>query len=246
MTTIVPCEDDTSASIASDSKPPLVVGDDSDGEQTAASTNSSVPSEKDATAPPKQSTSASAFLSFPETEPKRFHTLQERAKIPPGIYLSTLLVVSFLYSSGFISNFSSNVVPGIWDSLSYVATDVQQKVGSYFDYFLNSKQTCFSPSNISWPWFQNIMVSALVVTVIGSIYYLLMVKPFRAGMWTGARASRHRLHRYMGLLFLIQYSLAWYEFIVNYEGSAKASYLPVTIALNGRFTIRAFLYHMNH
>jgi hypothetical protein len=37
----------------------------------------------------------------------------------------------------------------------------------------------------------------------------------------------------VGLAFMAQYFLAWFEYSTNYEDSGKTSFLPMFIALNG-------------
>ena len=205
-------------------EPDCPVSDDSEGGNTAASTNSSVPSENDAkvkSVPPQN---------IVDNESKRYRTLKERAKVPPGMLVSVLIVASLLYSSGFIANFATDIVPGLYESLTFVVTDIQQSILSNFP-FSKLQDTSSLSENLSA---YKILATSIVVAVLGSIFNVLLIKPFRAGMWTGTRARRHRIHRYMGLLYLLQYAAAWYEFIANYEGSGKKSYLPVTIALNGK------------
>jgi len=135
-----------------------------------------------------------------------------------------------------ITTFISHVVPGLQNSIEYVVGDLKRLVSLLITGGLENCNTfnqCLSVTMIPKGWLLKAIGNLLVVIVISSIYYLLMVKPFRAGMWTGTRANRHRIHRYMGLVFLLQYSFAWYEFISNYEGSGKTSFLPVSTALNG-------------
>jgi hypothetical protein len=66
-----------------------------------------------------------------------------------------------------------------------------------------------------------------------SLFYVFIIAPLMAGFWTGPKTKKHKFHRYMGLLYLLQYFLAWVEFLTNYTNGAAASYLPHFIALNG-------------
>jgi len=80
------------------------------------------------------------------------------------------------------------------------------------------------------PW--DYVYAVVSLALICPLFYVLIGAPLRAGMWTGTRAKKHKVHRYMGLLFMIQYALAWTEFITDYD-KAKDSYFPMTVALNG-------------
>jgi hypothetical protein len=219
-------------------KCPASISDESDGEILESSTMSLVNTEKVFNG--KSSTSAVSS----DGQASGFQTLKDRSRIPPGIYISTCLVLSLFYSSGMITTFISHVAPSLQNSIEYVMGDLKRRV-SLLSFSItgglencNTFNQCLSATMIPKGWLLKAMGNLLVVIVISSIYYLLMVKPFRAGMWTGTRANRHRIHRYMGLVFLLQYSFAWYEFISNYEGSGKTSYLPVSTALNGEKEIR--------
>lgn len=225
-------------------KCPASISDESDGEISESSTMPLVNTEKIFNGKSSASTVSS------DVQATRFQTLKDRSRVPPGIYISTFVVVSLFYSSGMITTFMSHVVPGLTNSIEYVMGDLKRRVSLLSLYITggglencSSFNQCLSVTMIPKGWLFKLIGNALVVMVISSIYYLLMVKPFRAGMWTGTRAQRHRIHRYMGLVFLLQYSFAWYEFISNYEGSGKSSYLPVSIALNGEKGIR-ISYHL--
>jgi hypothetical protein len=75
---------------------------------------------------------------------------------------------------------------------------------------------------------------SLITFALSALFYVLIVAPLMAGMWTGQRARRHRIHRYMGLSYLIQYTFVWVEFLTNYnQDGFLTSILPHTIALNG-------------
>ncbi len=190
--------------------PAASVSDDSDGEISDSSAMSSVVLSEKNSDGHGSSTTASADVSSKKTK-VGFQTLKERARIPPGIYFSTFLVVSLFYSSGIITKSMSDVVPGVQKSIEYVMGDVKRRMTLLLLSFTsgglescNTVNQCFSITTDSKGWIFKSISHILVAAVIGSIYYLLVVKPFRAGMWTGARAQRHRVHRYMGLLFLFE------------------------------------------
>jgi len=77
------------------------------------------------------------------------------------------------------------------------------------------------------------IVAAIVTAVVLSLVTIFFFIPFRAGVWTGQRATKHKVHRYMGLCFLIQYALVWVEFLTNDIGTGKLGFIPHTMALNG-------------
>jgi hypothetical protein len=75
-----------------------------------------------------------------------------------------------------------------------------------------------------------------VLSCVFMLAYVFIIAPARAGLWTLPKGRKHKSHRYMGLFFLIQYSLAWIEFLTNYVGEngvAGATYIPHAVALNG-------------
>ena len=83
-------------------------------------------------------------------------------------------------------------------------------------------------------------IKAYVFTgLVGSLLYVLFVAPFRAGFWTGTRSSKHKMHRYMGLAYLLQYFAVWTNYLASYD-STMTSYLSHFIALNGRFPFPSY------
>jgi len=166
-------------------------------------------------------------------------SLSERSRLPPGMIVGALLVFSCIFSSGFGLHVFSEIIPGLVRSLTYVNQEIVHRFKTLlFDSISILKGgdgTCAMSQNscAAFPIFLYFKGGG-IACLITSIYYVLLYKPLRAGMWGPTqRATRHVLHRYMGLLFIIQYSYAWFEFIYNYEDFAQYSYLPVTIALNG-------------
>lgn len=150
-------------------------------------------------------------------------SLREKSRIPVGMYLSFACILSLLYSSGIVTHF--DVIMGGLSSSLHLSQGVQSTVQGIVDLFFGS--ACAAAC-----WVER--TQALLMTgVAGSVAYVLLYIPFRAGFWTGLRASRHKVHRYMGLSFLILYAVAWLEFVSDYEGGASRSFLPLAIALNG-------------
>jgi hypothetical protein len=83
---------------------------------------------------------------------------------------------------------------------------------------------------------------AVVAACVLSLLIVFIVAPFRAGVWTGKRATRHRIHRFMGLAYMFQYSMAWVEFLTNYEAATR-SYVPLFVAINGK--LRSYLFDVD-
>lgn len=111
------------------------------------------------------------------------------------------------------------------------ATDHLQKLLNYLQSLCESLFRLDSTNQDRPPW-SEYLVATVVTLSITWITYILFLAPLWNGFWTGPRASRHLVHRYMGLVYLIQYPLAWLEFARDYD-SARNSYLPHLIALNG-------------
>ena len=154
---------------------------------------------------------------------KNRKSLKQRSQLPNSFYLSVALVLAQSYASSIFTS---------------PATTIDTVYGS-FQCSLRNLFTCI-PSIIGF-WSENqdnrsmiecTIFLGLACAIVSSLE-MLFVAPCKAGMRTGQRAKRHVIHRYMGLLFLIQYSLAWVEFTTNYEGY-KHSYFPFAIALNGK------------
>jgi hypothetical protein len=81
----------------------------------------------------------------------------------------------------------------------------------------------------SWSKF---LFAYIIAALVAFLLYVLIGAPLRAGFWTGRKAMRHKMHRYMGLSYLLQYGPAWVVYCTHYE-QAKDSYLLHFIAING-------------
>jgi hypothetical protein len=156
--------------------------------------------------------------------PKKPLTLAERGAIPNSLYVS-LIVIGML--EGCSGMYTLDTLRSWWSSI----TTSIRTVHSLLEYEKDLMQSVFS-GEFREP--KEYLQASIVTILAGSILWVLIGKPMSAGLWTGERASRHKMHRYMGLCFLIQYALAWVEFITNYEGAGEFSFIPHTVALNGR------------
>ena len=153
--------------------------------------------------------------------------LKARSQVPASMYMISFLVVVFEFYGGVIPNFPE--VAASWlDSMVTSYTTAWRSL----EYLRDLMQAAFAGQTLSKA---ELAYTSVGTVVIGSILYVLLFVPLRAGMWTGQRARRHVIHRFMGLLYLVQYLAAWIEFTTNYENS-KNSYLLHFISING--TIR--------
>ncbi|KAL7571398.1 hypothetical protein ACA910_007704 [Epithemia clementina (nom. ined.)] len=151
-------------------------------------------------------------------------SMADRSKIPASFMVSLVSVAGLQLFSG---SWDRTTLESVSDSYQ-TAVDHLQKLVIYFN---KLSQSVFLDAHARPP-LSEYLVASLVTLAVAWVTYVLFLAPLMGGFWTGARANRHMLHRYMGLVYLIQYPLAWIEFARNYE-SAKDSYLPHLIALNG-------------
>lgn len=167
---------------------------------------------------------------------KRTRTsLKERGEVPLGLYVVAVSILVAQYVGGVwrletLVNWKESMVhAGLTsrDSLVYLR-DIMQSVA---ESLLQRNDGTTTTTNAPVDWRE--VAYALVVTLlVASTLYVLIGAPLRAGFWTGPRSRKHKLHRYMGMAFLIQYFAAWVEFVTHYD-HAKDSYLPHFIAING-------------
>jgi hypothetical protein len=161
------------------------------------------------------------------TNEKTPSTLRDRGQIPLSLYVSGALILGLQYSSNM---YSMEFVQSWWRSVSLASHEFYQ----YCAYIRDVCQTLADPSAQEAVSTREVMGALVSVLVVASIVYILFLAPLRAGFWTGKRAtSKHVFHRYAGLAYLIQYALAWIEYLTLYDTSAKTSFLPHTIAING-------------
>ncbi len=166
-------------------------------------------------------------LAASDKKPLMRKTLEDRKRIPSSAFVSWGLIFSLQYFSGM---WSVHTLQSWWASMK----SSTETVNNLLLYFRDLTKSFFAGELQTWKEFGQALV---VIAVVGSMLHVFFVAPFRAGMWTGPRSRKAVVHRYMGLLFLIQYFLAWVEFLTDYE-RARYSFLPHAIALNGTFRYR--------
>lgn len=165
------------------------------------------------------------------TPPKGFNgslspqqTLKERSRVPPSMYILAFVVASFEYYGGVVTDFP-NVAASWWDSMVTSYTTAWKSM-EYVTLLLKKAATGQEVDTMEC------IYAGVTTLIVGSIVFVLLWSPLRAGMWTGQRAKRHVVHRYLGLFFLLQYFAAWIEYTTNYENS-KNTYLPHFISICG-------------
>jgi len=155
----------------------------------------------------------------------RGKSLRDRSRIPASAYVTFGSILMLQYCSGVWA-------PETLKSYYSSVTISVETLGELLGYTRDLTRTAIDGEYREWTEYAK---TATTVTVIFSLVYVFFLAPLRAGLWTGSRARKHIFHRYMGLLFLAQYFLAWIEIATNYEGGAESSFLPHFISVNGMF-----------
>jgi hypothetical protein len=156
--------------------------------------------------------------------PMKRKTLEERGKIPVSFYVTLANLAALQYSAGI---WSLETVLDWKDSVVQAGVSTRDALV----YLRAMMENVYSGRVEDW---KEVLYVSIVTMLIASTLYVLIVAPFRAGFWTGPRTSKHKIHRYMGMAYLIQYFAAWIEFYRNSgDLNAKDSVLPHFIALNG-------------
>ena len=159
-------------------------------------------------------------------------SLQERGQIPNSFYVTLATIFGLQYFSGLwcLATFER------WYSSLKESTVT---AASLIGYTRDLAQRAVSDQAHSIAVTEYARTGAIVLFCL-SLSYVFVVAPAKAGFWTGPRARRHQIHRYMGLSYLLHYALAWIEFFTNYETS-RTSYLVHIITLNGMYCSRMLL-----
>jgi hypothetical protein len=188
-----------------------------DSELMAPTNASASPTAKDSTQVPTSSSS-------------KGKTMEDRTRIPS----SAGIIFGYTFFLHFLTRFFSiETLQAWWHSMSTsAATSVR---------LLKESLAMFVPATVAGDTIKESTTSgyartATILLVVFSLVYVFFVAPFRAGMWTGPRAARHRFHRYAGLLYLFMYTAAWVEYITDYDYFNEHSVLLRSIAINGRYS----------
>lgn len=157
-------------------------------------------------------------------ESRSFESLKERSAIPFSIYMIYGTIAALHYSVGF---YSRETFESWGSSMSTSFSTFAGMLG----YTGTLTMTLWEGDRQEWQIYAK---AAVLFVIIASLLYVFVGAPLLAGFWTGRRTSRHRIHRYAGLLYLVQYTCVWIEYFTNYKDGATYSYLPHCIALNGK------------
>jgi hypothetical protein len=186
------------------------------------------PSLSSATISSLDSSKSSSSSSSSHSSNVKSKSLQERNKPPFSFYLSIFIILSLQYYSGIYSysNIHSIIIPSIQQSF----TSSYKSILYQFQYVHSLLITNQKHSLTEY------IYTTIFILLFSSIIYVLLYSPFQNGMWTGntKRITKHKVHRYFGLCFLILYFISWMEFIFCYEDSFQFSFLPHIISLNGK------------
>jgi hypothetical protein len=156
--------------------------------------------------------------------PRKTLSLKERSRIPYSFYVSVSSTLLLQYCSGMWS----------MDTLKSLLNSYQESAKSAKDLVVQAYTVFANPTDS-----KQLAQTLLILACVLSLAYVFIIAPALAGVWTTPKARKHKIHRYMGLFFLVQYSLAWVEFLTNYvdkSGVAGSSYIPHAVALNGKLT----------
>jgi hypothetical protein len=160
----------------------------------------------------------------PKAPTSRGKSLKDRSKIPYSFYIT---VTGFL-AMAFFGNVLRIETLQSWASSMLLSTD------KVYESLLYSHELGQTLIRGEYRPMTEYLTAAFINLSVMALLYIFVWAPLRAGFWTGARSRRHVMHRYMGLAFMAQYFLAWFEYSTNYEDSGKTSFLPMFIALNGK------------
>ena len=150
-------------------------------------------------------------------------SLQERGRIPTSFYA---VVTAILLLEGCSGMYNIGTLQSWWSSV----TTSTRTVYEYLEYLKDLMNSAYVGELQDTSEY---LKAAVVTVIVSSLFGIFIYAPLRAGVWTGKRATRHKVHRYMGLFFLIQYALAWVELLTDYDGGGSLGVLSHTIALNG-------------
>ena len=163
-----------------------------------------------------------------KTAPGR-KSLTERSKIPNSFYVTVFGYLGMAYFGNVLRMETLNS----WMNSMLLSAD---KVYGSLVYSQELAQSLVKGERR--PLSEYVQVSFITLSVL-ALLYIFVWAPLRAGFWTGSRSGRHVIHRYMGLAYMAQYFLAWFEFSTNYEGTGRDSFLPMFIALNGKLLVNS-------
>jgi hypothetical protein len=182
--------------------------------------------------PPDDEAESSAVLGQrPSADMSRGKSLRERSKIPPSFVVTFGTILGLQCCSGM---WHRSTLDSWYTSLRDSTVQLGKLTTSAINvtFGMQRATTTDQATDELRSWIQYAQ-TVLITIFCGVLAYVFFVAPALAGLWTGRKARRAVLHRYMGLSYLIHYVLACVELITNY-GAAKNSYLCHVVAVTGR------------
>lgn len=159
-------------------------------------------------------------------------SMSDRKQIPKSFYIILGTIVGIQY---FSDTYSMKTVTSYINSMTS-SYNYMKSITHYAIYdvllggYLNSTNNNNTNDIINqYEYIKVILIGSLCI----SLFYIFFFAPYRAGFWTGRRTNRHKMHRYMGLLYLIHYGAAWLEYFSPNYNPIRGSYLCHFIAING-------------
>lgn len=165
----------------------------------------------------------------------KMRSLKDRSYIPNSFYIILGTIIGLEYFSGMYcmstiesyKNTITNSVIAIRNMMTYTK-DLSMTIFDDKDSTAAIRIDSNGVTNLTMEYAK----VGIIISFCVSLFYIFFLAPFRAGFWTGPRTRKAKLHRYMGLLYLVHYVLAWVEFCTNYD-PYRPSYLCHFIAVNG-------------
>jgi hypothetical protein len=150
-------------------------------------------------------------------------SMADRSKIPPSTYITVGSLLAMQYFCGIYR----------LETFQHYASSIVASATTVRDLMAYLKDLCWSVAAGDYRTPSEYAIAATTSVAVFSALYVFVGAPLRAGFWTGSRATKHKMHRYMGALYLIQYFLAWIEFAFHYQDRAAFSYMPHFVGING-------------
>jgi len=154
-------------------------------------------------------------------------SLKDRSRIPNSMFVIYGTIFGLQYFGGM---WTLNTPMSWYSSMKTSAETFSDWMG----YTRDLTQSAVDGDYHDWTEYAK---TGIIFLFGSSLFYVFILAPLMAGFWTGPKTRKHKFHRYMGLLYLVQYFFAWVEYLTNYTDGAAASYLPHAIALNGTYSI---------
>jgi len=163
----------------------------------------------------------------------QFKSLKDRSKVPSSFYLSLVLLFLLQVTTGTYQIIFQQFQEYTETLQQFLLSSSCLSIQNSLLYSMNTIKTYIASFDPSQHTIAENIKMFLIGIFLSSIINIFFIAPFRAGMWTGQRAKKHKIHRYFGLLYLFQYGYGWVYFAKYYDQGYEHSLLPHMITLNG-------------